>query len=244
MGMTITVEILDSPSPETDLEKVFSYFDYVDKKFSPYKETSEISKINRGELQERDWSEDMKTVFTLSTETNQKTNGYFDITAPNGKIDPSGLVKGWAIYNAAQILQKIGRENFYIDAGGDIQSRGKNSRGEDWSVGIKNPFHPEEIVKVIYIKNNEGVATSGSYLRGQHIYNPKNKTKPITEVVSLTVIGPNIYEADRFATAAFAMEQNGINFIENLDGFEGYQIDKNGQATMTSGFKKYTSINV
>lgn len=243
MGMTIAVEILDSPSPETDFKKIFSYFDYIDKKFSPYKETSEISKINRGELPEKNWSEDMKTVFTLSAETNQETNGYFDITAPNGKIDPSGLVKGWAIYNAAQILQKIGRENFYIDAGGDIQSLGKNSRGKNWSVGIKNPFHPEEIVKVIYIKNNEGVATSGTYLRGQHIYNPKNKTQPITEIVSLTVIGPNIYEADRFATAAFAMEQNGINFIENLDGFEGYQIDKNGQATMTSGLKKYTSIN-
>ncbi len=55
-------------------------------------------------------------------------------------------------------------------------------------------------------------------------------------MVSLTVIGPNVYEADRFATAAFAMGKNGIAFIEQLQGFEGYQIDGAGIATMTSGF--------
>ena len=60
------------------------------------------------------------------------------------------------------------------------------------------------------------------------------------EILSLTVVGPNIYEADRFATAAFAMQREGINFIENLNGFEGYSIDKNGTATMTSNFEKYT----
>ena len=50
------------------------------------------------------------------------------------------------------------------------------------------------------------------------------------------MIGPNIYEADRFATAAFAMGRDGILFIEELQGFEGYMIDRNGMATLTSGF--------
>ncbi len=70
-----------------------------------------------------------------------------------------------------------------------------------------------------------GVATSGTSIRGQHIYNPQDDAAPIDEIVSLTVIGPNIYEADRFATAAFAMGSDGIVFIEQLDGFEGYMID-------------------
>ncbi len=58
-------------------------------------------------------------------------------------------------------------------------------------------------------------------------------------VVSLTVVGPNIYEADRFATAAFAMGEAGIMFIEKLPGFEGYMVNDNGIATFTSGFEKY-----
>jgi thiamine biosynthesis lipoprotein len=61
----------------------------------------------------------------------------------------------------------------------------------------------------------------------------------VTDVVSLTVIGPNIYEADRFATAAFAMGEEGIRFIGRLAGFEGYMIDRRGQATFTNGFTRY-----
>ena len=57
----------------------------------------------------------------------------------------------------------------------------------------------------------------------------------------MTVIGPNVYEADRFATPAFAMGKKGIDFVENLPGLEGYMVDKDGIATMTSGFEKYTT---
>ncbi len=84
-----------------------------------------------------------------------------------------------------------------------------------------------------------GIATSGSYRRGQHIYNPHNANAPLTEIVSISVIGPNVYEADRFATAAFAMGKQGINFIENLKGFEGYMINKDGIAVQTSDFVRY-----
>jgi thiamine biosynthesis lipoprotein len=84
-----------------------------------------------------------------------------------------------------------------------------------------------------------GVATSGTYVRGQHIYNPKNEDQPITDILSLTVIGPDVYEADRFATAAFAMGRSGIDFIEVLSGFEGYMIDKDKQATYTTDFARY-----
>jgi len=239
MGMPITVEIVDDYISEDVLNEVFSYFEYIDKKFSTYKDTSEITQINDGKVKEADYSEDMKSVFALSEETKIKTNGYFDIVAPNGKCDPSGLVKGWAIYNASKLLEEHGFNNFYIDAGGDIQVHGKNSEGQNWRIGIRNPFNPKEIVKVLHIQD-KGVATSGTYIRGQHIYNPYNGNELITKIVSLTVIGPNIYEADRFATAAFAMSEKGIIFIENLDGFEGYMIDRNGVAIMTSGFEKYT----
>ena len=76
---------------------------------------------------------------------------------------------------------------------------------------------------------------------GLHIYNPHDGNEPVSGIVSLTVIGPNIHDADRFATAAFAMGPAGINFIEQLSGYEGYIIDKNKVATMTTGFDKYTN---
>ena len=238
MGMPITVEIADNTATAAAIDSVFDYFKYIDEKFSTYKDTSEISHINQNVLQPVDYSDDMKTVFALSEETKKLTNGFFDIQH-KGNYDTSGLVKGWAIHNAAQLLKDQGFKNFYVEAGGDIEVYGKNSEGKAWRVGIRNPFNREENVKVIFLGHNEGVATSGTYIRGQHVYNPKND-QPITDIVSLTVVGPDIYEADRFATAAFAMGKEGIMFIEGLKGFEGYMIDAKGVATLTSGFDTYS----
>jgi thiamine biosynthesis lipoprotein len=239
MGMPITVEIVDSAASVQDIEDVFAYLRYVDETFSTYKDTSEISKINAGLLRIEEASEDMKLVFALSEETKRLTDGYFDIRKPDGSIDPSGLVKGWCIYEAAKLLRSRGFNHFFVDAGGDIQPYGQNEKGEPWTVGIRNPFTQTQIVKTVQLRHNEGIATSGTYIRGQHIYNPKTETREIPDIVSLTVIGPNVYEADRFATAAFAMGKQGINFIESLNGFEGYIIDVNGIATMTSGFDAF-----
>ena len=241
MSMPITVEIVDVDASPQLISQVFDYFTYVDNKFSVYKETSEITQINQGLLKVADSSPDMQTVFRLADQTKMQTNGFFDINH-QGIIDPSGLVKGWAIFNAAQILISAGIKNCYVEAGGDIQVYGQNSKSQLWTVGIRNPFKPAEIVKVVQLRD-QGIATSGTYLRGQHIYIPSSPGKIITEVISLSVIGPDIYEADRFATAAFAMGLKGVEFIENLPGFEAYQIDKDGKALFTSGFSNYVQNN-
>lgn len=237
MGMPITVEVVDPSVSLDEIQKIFDYFDWVDRKFSPFKPESELSLINQDKIKESDWSEEMKLIFGLAEETKRETGGYFDILTPAGYYDPSGLVKGWAIRQAAEILSKDGYLNFYIEAGGDIEARGKNDRGKNWSVGVRDPFNPNQIVKRIRL-TNRAIATSGTYFRGQHIYNPLLKRQAITDVVSLTVIGPNIYEADRFATAAFAMGRPGVDFIQGLNGFEGYLIKTDGRAVMTSGFEE------
>jgi len=237
MGMPITVELVDEAARAEHIGQVFDYFDYVDRKFSTYKDDSEISALNRRELSLAETSPEMQLVFALAEQTRQATGGYFDIQR-SGQMDPSGLVKGWAIYQAAQRLWLAGLENFYVEAGGDIQTSGHNGQGRLWRVGIRHPFNPAEIVKVLAV-GQVGVATSGSYVRGQHIYRPGDDGPLDTEIVSLTVIGPDIYEADRFATAAFAMGAAGITFIDRLEGFEGYMIDRHGQATLTTGFGQY-----
>lgn len=240
MGTPVIIEIINKEAKQELFDEVFDYFKYVDQKFSTYKDTSEITAINNNKIKKDEVSEDMKTVFKLSEETKKLTNGYFDIITPSGKYDPSGLVKGWSIFNASNILKNRGIKNFSVEAGGDIETYGKNEKGKIWCIGIQNPFsEKKEIIKKVYL-SGKGIATSGSYIRGEHIYNPKDKYDKLKDIISLTVIGPNIFEADRYATAAFAMGKDGIFFIEKLDGFEGYSIDKNGIATMTKGFDKYT----
>jgi thiamine biosynthesis lipoprotein len=241
MGMPVTVEVVGGE--RAILDEVFAYFERVDTRFSPYKADSEVSKLNDGRLSAETYSPEMREVLALAEATKRETNGYFDVRTPRGAIDPSGLVKGWAIRKAAQLLRDKGYENFWVEAGGDIETSGVNAAGQEWSVGIRNPFNAREIVKVLYPRG-AGIATSGTYIRGTHIYDPHVGQAPSPDIVSLTVIGPDVYEADRFATAAFAMGREGILFIEQTSGLEGYAIDGSGRATLTSGFARYTDANV
>ncbi|MFZ1075091.1 MAG: FAD:protein FMN transferase [Minisyncoccia bacterium] len=237
MGMPIEIEIV-ADEASAQLQAAYDYLAKVDARFSTYKEDSEISQLNRGEIDRHSVSAEMEEVLALAEKTKIETKGYFDIRHPDGHLDPSGIVKGWAILNTAALIRKAGYENYFVNAGGDIAMNGKNFDGKDWSVGIRNPFNIEQIIKIVYPRG-KGIATSGSYVRGDHIYNPYAPEQKIGEIVSLTVIGPDVLEADRFATGAFAMGKEGIAFIENLDGFEGYSIDSSGIATHTSGFAAY-----
>jgi len=238
MNMPITVEIVDPQAPSRLVEDVYAHFTRVERRFSVFCVTSEVSQLNQGRLAAADFSADLRDVLALAERTNRETAGYFDIRRQDGTIDPSGIVKGWAIFKAASFLTSAGVENFLIDAGGDIQCAGKSGDGGDWTVGIRNPFDDREVVKVIR-PNGRGVATSGTSARGQHIWNPKAPGRRVSDIVSLTVIGPNVLEADRFATAAFAMGKDGIYLIEDIDGLEGYVIEASGIATSTTGFGAY-----
>lgn len=237
MGMPITIEI-SKVNDQHPFDEIFDYFHQVDLRFSPYKKDSELTKINEG-LPTEEWSSEMKEVMRLCEETKRITGGYFNIDK-NGEIDTSGLVKGWSINNAADKLLSMGFKDFYVEAGGDIQVYGHNEDGEPWAIGIRNPFNIDQIVKVVKL-SNKGIATSGTYIRGEHIYNPiENFSKP-QHIMSLTVIAPNIFEADRFATAAFAMGKSGIAFIDALPEMEAYLIDDNQIATLSRGFMNYVA---
>ena len=237
MGMPVTVRAEGPGASQEHLNEVFAFFHYVDETFSPYIATSEVSRLNRGEIAPERYSDDLKEILALAERTKRETGGYFDILR-NGVCDPSGVVKGWAIRRASDLLRAHGLENFYVDAGGDIQVAGARDDGALWRVGIRNPFNRQQIIKALEVRDC-GVATSGTAVRGQHIYNPLAPDTPLRDVVSLTVIGADICDADRFATAAFAMGRAGIQFIEALPGFEGYMIDAHGIATYTSGFVRY-----
>jgi len=237
MGMPVTVEVVDATSRDL-MTRVFQWFEAVDARFSTYRADSEISRFNRGEVGDGDLSAEMTEVFTLAKATETESQGFFNMRRADGTRDPSGIVKGWAIKKAAERLSAEGRRNFYVDAGGDIQARGHNQEGEEWRVGLRSPFQLSDIIKVV-APRGQGIATSGSYIRGAHIWNPHAPRETLSDVLSLTVIGPDVLEADRFATAAFAMGADGIYFIESLPGFEAYQVNARGMATQTTSFQDY-----
>lgn len=234
MGMPI---ILDVPgATHEELDRVFGYFHTVDARFSTYKHSSEVSRFNRGEIGLEQLSLDFLEILSLAEEAHQRTQGYFDIRTPDGLSDPSGLVKGWAIWNAARLVKDMGYSDYWVEAGGDIATSGVSPSGFPWSIGVRHPFDAQSVVQVIY-PQGRGVATSGTYTRGMHIYDPYTGRSVETPYVSLTVVAPDVYEADLWATAAFAMGADAMPVLEATSGLEAFAIDTQGIATLTSGWE-------
>jgi thiamine biosynthesis lipoprotein len=235
MGMPVTLKTPDRDIVKLAFGKVFDFFRYVDEQYSPFIDTSDVSKINHQTLVKSDYSPELQEILDYADQTKRETNGYFDVWH-DGVFNPSGIVKGWAIQTASKIMSEY-TNNFYIEAGGDIQVSGVNDNGQPWRIGVRNPFNRDENIKVVAL-DNYAIATSGTAIRGQHIYDPVS-AKSLTDIISLTVIAPKIIDADRMATAAFAMGRSGIEFIEQLADYEGYMVDANKQAIATTGWKNF-----
>jgi thiamine biosynthesis lipoprotein len=84
------------------------------------------------------------------------------------------------------------------------------------------------------------VATSGTYERGPHVLNPFSR-EPATELISVTVVGPELISADAYATAAFAMGAAAPKWLEGLAGYESLVISPDGRGWSTQGFKDLQS---
>jgi thiamine biosynthesis lipoprotein len=212
---------LDIPEAKNDIifTDVFELLKKIDARFSPYKADSELSKYQHGEIPQKNLSRDMKSIMAGCNEYELLTDGYFTANY-SGKYDPTGYVKGWAIDRAGDLLKKQGYRTFCIGIGGDILA---SSDGDKvWSIGVQDPADNSKILNKLSISNG-AVATSGNYERGAHIINPKTG-RPADELLSITVIGPDIIKADVLATAGFAMGLAGATFVNKQPGYKALTI--------------------
>jgi FAD:protein FMN transferase len=234
MGMPITILVADDkPAALPAVDAAYEDFALLDRTFSPFLADSAVSRINSGELRLSDSGALVQQAVELCRQYEQATGGYFSAW-PDGRFEPSGLVKGWAIDRACSILDRHGCGNYFVDAGGDVQTRGVSDGGGPWRVGIRHPVNHSEVVRVI-LARDLAVATSGTYEKGDHIIDP-HTGNPAREWLSFTVTGPDIFNADIYATAAFAMGEGGLSFIDGVPGYEAYAIARNLVARYTGGF--------
>ena len=234
MGMPVTVHVVDDRAERKALDAVFDDFTLLDRTFSPYLAGSAVSRINRAELQPEDAGQLVDQAVNLCRLYEHATNGYFSAWI-DGRFDPSGLVKGWAIDRACSILDGYGYRDYFVDAGGDVQTRGLSAERSPWRVGIRHPVERGKVARVIQA-SGLAVATSGTYEKGEHILDP-HTGKPVDAWLSFTVIGPDILQADVYATACFAMGAAGLDFISGVTGYEAYAIDRRLRAIFTEGIE-------
>jgi thiamine biosynthesis lipoprotein len=235
MGMPIVADVRDEIDDDV-LDEVFAWFEHVDAVFSTYKDTSEISRIDAGELTVEAASAEVREVLARCEALRVETGGFFDAyAAAPDRLDPSGLVKGWSVDRAAAILDAAGARNYAVNAGGDMVLRGGALPAPVWRVGVQHPERRDAVAKVVEA-SELAVATSGEYARGRHVVDPHTR-RPPDGVLSVTVTGPELATADAYATAVFAMGADGPAWTARLPRpYEAMTILADGRVLSTPGF--------
>lgn len=233
MGTAIGIDVRDPWVGPEAVEAAFAHLRDVDARFSTYRDDSEISRLARGELALTDCSPDVRLVLGLCDDLRRTSGGYFDIGRHrrDAAVDPSGLVKGWAVEEAAAILGAAGGRAFAINAGGDVVARGSPDGERPWLVGIRHPRLPDRLAAVLGL-SDLSIATSGGYERGEHIVDP-HTGRPATALLSITVVGPSLTDADAFATAAFAMGEAGVGWVAGRPGYGAFGITPDERVVWT-----------
>ncbi|WP_222106007.1 FAD:protein FMN transferase [Catellatospora sichuanensis] len=237
MGMPVSLHLrgpgLDSAPVRRSVDAVFALLREADAVFSTYRTDSDVSRIDRGELTVADAHPWVADVAALCDEAREHTGGWFDawLPAPDGARwwDPSGLVKGWAVERAAELLSGA---DFCLNAGGDVVVSAAPGH-PPWRVGVEDPRQPSRLAEVLTLTSG-AVATSGTAQRGAHIVDPYRRSTT-ADVAGVTVTGPSLRWADVYATAAAASGVTGLDLLRGT-GYEGMLIGRDGRARVTEGF--------
>jgi FAD:protein FMN transferase len=234
MGTVVSFDI--PPRAAAAMDAAIQWLHWVDRTFSPYRDDSDVSRYGRGEVSLAECAPELADVLDQAAAIGDLSAGYFT-TAPGGRFDPSGFVKGWAVERAASILTESGSDSHCVNGGGDVRCVGSRQPGQPWRVGIADPLRPRALALVV-TGHDLAVATSGVAERGQHIINP-HTGEPATGLASITITGPSLTLADAYATAAFAMGAAARDWAESLEGYEAYAIAPDRSTWHTTGFARY-----
>jgi thiamine biosynthesis lipoprotein len=224
LGLPVSIEVR---RPAHDMTAAFDgAFDWlrsVDAQFSPFRTDSEVSRAGRGELRPDDYSRELAEILALCAEYERRSGGAFRAWLPGRSLDPSGIVKGWAVQRMAELLTAGGAEHFCVNAGGDVVVRGEPEPGCRWRVGVRHPERADRMCAVFRVRDG-AVATSGAYERGPHILDGRTG-RPAGGLLCLTVLADDLVTADATATAAFALGTDGVAWAVRQPGCLVFAID-------------------
>ncbi|MCK5171609.1 MAG: FAD:protein FMN transferase [Bacteroidales bacterium] len=162
---------------------------------------------------------------------------------PRVMIDVNAIAQGYSVDVVGDFLEEQGIINYLVEIGGEVKTKGLNSKDKEWKIGIDKPFDnnfvPGENLQAIIKLTNKSLATSGNYrkfyerngVKYSHTINPKTGYPVAHPLLSATVIANDCMTADAYATAFMVMGlEKASKLVEKLPNIEAYFIycDENG----------------
>ena len=228
-GTTYSIKIAENKSYnylDTQIKSELNRIDYV---FSTYKPTSEISLINNDPS--RVWSDEFRNLFNLSNEISNLSEGAFSPNDAKG-FDFSAIGKGYAIDKIAELMEKNGVNNYFIEIGGEIRAKGLKF-SDEWIFGIERPTNSKKSPYIAFNVPSKGIsiATSGEYREPNHIWG-----KGPRDLISVTVATSDAASADAWATALYVLgKEKGLDIAEK-NNLEVFFITNNGDSIQSTNW--------
>lgn len=131
-------------------------------------------------------------------------------------LDFNSIAKGYGIDVIARFLEGENIDNFLVEIGGEIRTKGFKEANKPWSIKLVDPLNSKENTgfKIINL-SNKSMATSGNYRKFRiaengkkyvHTINPKTGYATESNLLSASVIASlDCADVDAYATAFMAM---------------------------------------
>lgn len=221
MGMPISLALRGRHAGDATAERAWqdtlAELRWVDEVFSTWRPDSQISRLGRGEITLDECHESVAEVLRLGDDARVSSGGAFDVCLPGPdgvrRLDPSGVVKGWAVDRAVAPLVALADTDVCLSAGGDMVCHVADPDGEPWLIGIEHPLDPTRLVARVPVHRG-AVATSGSAHRGAHVVDARSG-RPQEALASVTVIGARLTGVDIDATTALALGVDGPDWLRS-----------------------------
>ncbi|MET1060501.1 MAG: FAD:protein FMN transferase [Nocardioides sp.] len=215
MGIPVSIHLrgagVDTPEAADAVAAAFSSLRAMDRVFSTWREDSEVMRLRRGDLTIERCHPLVAEALEIGGVATRVTGGAFTMLLPGDAgdlvLDPTGLVKGWAVERAAALLADLPGVSACVNGAGDlavVAHADLPDEGPDaitWRIGIEDPRDPTRTADVVALTRG-AVATSGTAARGAHLYDPAGR-RMVGRPGSTTVHGPSLLWADIWATALF-----------------------------------------
>ena len=168
---------------------------------------------------------------------------YIEKANKNIMVDFSAIAKGFGSDVVARYLESKGIQNFMIEIGGEVVTKGMSPKRLPWKIGVTKPSNDKaqannEIQTILNV-TDKAMATSGNYRnfyykngkKYAHTIDPKSGYPVQHSLLSSTVLAKTCAEADAYATSFMVMGiDKAEKIIDRHNDLMGYLIyDDNGK---------------
>ena len=157
-------------------------------------------------------------------------------------LDCSAIAKGYGTDVVARFLRSRGVNNYMVEVGGEIVTKGVNPDRLPWKVGVIKPdddsLNVSHELQTVLNVTDIAMATSGNYRRfyyknGKkyaHTIDPKTGYPVQHNILSATVLAKTCAQADAYATSFMVLGLDGAKkILERHPELMAYFIYDDGQ---------------